>query len=499
MSSQGLQQVQKQAQTLVLAPQLRQSLKVLQVPALELRSTILEELEQNPSLEELPMEGVSLDHEAEAAADKEYDDSPLGAEDGELRLGNEDFSTLNRLHEDYRDYYAQEASAQGAYTAEAAQRRQHLFDSLTSETSLQEYLLGQIRMLTLSDAERAALDYLIGSLDERGFLTANASDVALATRLPLATVQSAIATLQKLDPAGIGAAGLRDSLLLQLKLKGMEKSLPATLLLDHYELLLRRRIPEIARRCGIDTSQVQSAIETIATLDPAPASRFAADNNSIIVPDIRIYKEDDVWHVSLNNDYIPRLRINPVYRAMIAQGRINDSDKEYIREKIRSGRFLINAIEQRQQTIERIARQLLDLQRDFFEEGVRRLRPLTMSQMAQLVGVHETTVSRAIANKYIETPHGVFEMKYFFTPGYEGKDGEALSNTSVKDKIAQIVAAENPSKPHSDQSIVQLLAQDGVKIARRTVAKYREQMDILPTNLRRRYQKQRPPAESNTQ
>lgn len=489
MSSQGLQQVQKQAQTLVFAPQLRQSLKLLQVPALELRTAILEELQQNPSLEELPMEGISLEQEAEALSDAKDNADSFDEENPELRPSDTDFSALNRLHEDYREYYAQEASAEGAYSAEAARRRQHMFDSLVSETSLQEHLLGQTRMLRLDDSVHTALDALIGSLDERGFLTASMADIALMARLPLKDVQEATALLQSLDPPGIGAADLQSSLLLQLRLKGQEKSLAATLLRDHYDLLLRHRIPEIARKCGIKVEQVQNAIEVIGSLNPAPAARFAADSNHVIVPDVSIYKEDDAWHVHLNNDYIPRLRISPAYKALIAQGRIAGKDKEYLREQMRSGRFLIHAIEQRQQTIERIARELLHLQKDFFEEGVSKLRPLTMNQVAQAIGVHETTVSRAIANKYVETPYGVFEMKYFFTPGYEGKDGESLSNKSIKDRIAQLVAAEDPAKPYSDQDIVNLLAAEAITIARRTVAKYREAMGILPTNLRRRYNK----------
>lgn len=488
MAHQGLQQVQKQAQTLILAPQLRQSLKVLQVPALELRNTILEELQQNPSLEELPMEGLSLDREAEAMA-KDNGESDDGDSDGEMRLSDEDYSVLSKLREDYRDYYAQESAGDGGYTSEAAQRRQHLFDSLVSETSLQEHLTSQAQMADISASERAALDYLIGSLDDNGFLTVTPSDVSLMTRLPLRDVQSAIDILQHLDPPGIGAANLQDSLLLQLKLKGQQKSLATTILRDHYPLLLRHRIPEIARKCGTNVEQIQDAIELIATLDPAPASRFAEDSNRVIVPDVTVFQDDDTWHIVLNNDYIPRLRINPAYKAMIAEGRVNGKDKEYISEKIRSGRFLINSIEQRQQTIERIARELLSLQMDFFKEGVSKLRPLTMNQVAQIIGVHETTISRAIANKYIETPHGIFEMKYFFTPGYEGKDGESLSNKSIKDRIAQIISAENAAKPYSDQDIVHMLAEEDIKIARRTVAKYREEMGILPTNLRRRYQK----------
>lgn len=489
MAQHGLQQLQRQAQTLTLAPQMRQSLKVLQVPALELRNVILEELEQNPSLEELPMEGISLDYESDELARDQAAGNADSEADGVTPSGDEDYAPLARLKEDYRDYYAQENGGEGSYSAEDAKRRQHLFDSLVSETSLQEHLLSQAQMAHITSGERAALDYLIGSLDDHGYLTATASDVALATRLSLRDVQSAINILQHLDPPGIGASSLQDSLLLQLKLKGQEKSLAATILREHYPLLLRHRIPEIARKCNTNVALVQDAIELIGTLNPAPASRFAADSNRIVLPDVSVFKEDGEWHVVLNNDYIPRLRISPVYRAMIAEGRVLGKDREYVREKIRSGRFLINAIEQRQQTIERIARELLSLQQDFFEEGVSKLRPLTMNQVAQIIGVHETTISRAIANKYIETPHGVFEMKYFFTPGYEGKDGEALSNKSIKDRIAQIIAAENPAKPHSDQEVVRMLAEADITIARRTVAKYREEMGILPTNLRRRYER----------
>ncbi|MEM9227079.1 MAG: RNA polymerase sigma-54 factor, partial [Verrucomicrobiota bacterium] len=207
----------------------------------------------------------------------------------------------------------------------------------------------------------------------------------------------------------------------------------------------------------------------------------------IIAPVVRLDIYYEEWVINLNIVYIQRLRISNAYKEMIARGILNPKDKEYLREKIRSGKFLINSIEQRQQTIERITREILTFQHDFFEEGVSKLRPLTMSQVADVVGVHETTVSRAIANKFIETPHGVFEFKYFFTPGYQGQDGEAVSNKSVKDQIAQIIEGEDPAKPYSDQGIVGLLAEKDIKIARRTVAKYREELGILPTNLRRRY------------
>ncbi|WP_309399170.1 RNA polymerase factor sigma-54 [Cerasicoccus maritimus] len=483
MAHQGLQQVQKQAQTLVLAPQLRQSLKILQAPTLELRNSILEELQQNPTLEELPIEGISIEQQASEGTESQ-ENEPNSSD--ELQLSEEDYSKLSQLDEDYREYYTQEAS-NSQFTSEDAQRRQHFFDSLVSETSLQEHLLSQADLCDLTRAQKEGIDYLIGSLDDRGFLTITLSDAALMTQLPLSEMQYAADVLKSLDPPGIGAKDLQDCLLTQLKLTDRDDTLAAEIIRDHYELLLRHRIPDIARKTSSKIEEVQFAIEEIATLDPAPGSKFSDDNNRVVVPDVIVEKSDEEWQIILNNDYIPRLRISPAYKEMIATGKIVGKDKEYIREKIRAGRFLMNSIEQRQQTIERITQEILNFQLEFFEHGVSKLRPLTMNQIAQTVGVHETTVSRAIANKFIETPHGVFEFKYFFTPGYQGKDGQAVSNKSIKDRIANIISNENPAKPLSDQEVVKILAEEDVKIARRTVAKYREELGILPTNLRRRF------------
>jgi RNA polymerase sigma-54 factor len=232
---------------------------------------------------------------------------------------------------------------------------------------------------------------------------------------------------------------------------------------------------------------VQDAIEDIGRLDPAPGRKFADDNNRVVVPDVAVEKDGDEWKIHLNNDYIPRLRISHTYKEMIARGSLTKQERDYLRERMRSGKFIINSIEQRQQTIERITREILKVQRDFFDEGVHKLRPLTMTQIADAVGVHETTVSRAIANKYIRTPHGVFDMKFFFTPGYENATGESVSNKSVKEMINELVSLEDKSHPLSDQELVSKLHEKGIKIARRTVAKYREELGLLPSNLRRDY------------
>ena len=487
--NQGLHQ--RQTQSLVLAPQLRQSLKILQVAALDLRATIQEELQSNPTLEELPMEGVSLEKSGEEKPPGDDGDpaapAATASDAGEQREEmdfTKQFEILGKMDDDWRDYSAGTPS----YTSEDAERRQHLFDSLVSETSLQEHLMRQAELAEISEPALAAMKHLVGSLDDRGFLTQTPADVALQTGLPLEAVQEAVSALRHFDPSGIGAQSLGECLLAQLAAKGRGESLPARMVRDHFELLTRRRIPELARKLAVPADDVQSAIEEIGKLDPAPGRRFAEDSNRVVIADVTVEKDGDVWKIHLNNDYIPRLRISSTYRELIAKGTLSKDEREYLRERMRSGKFLIDSIEQRQRTIERITREILKAQEPFFEHGVSHLQPLTMTRIADIVGVHETTVSRAIANKYLKTPHGIFEFKYFFTPGYQaGGGGAAVSNTSVKEMIADLVAVEDQAGPLSDQDIVARLLEKGITIARRTVAKYREELGILPSNLRRDY------------
>jgi len=496
---------QRQTQSLVLAPQLRHSLKILQVAALDLRSVIQEELQSNPTLEELPMEGESLDKPAdehgddhnavEGAGDAHHNsesNAPTDQSAGEPKREEMDFSKdrefeiLGKMDEDWRDHMASVGGSQ-PYTSEDAERRQHFFDSLVSETSLQEHLMQQAEMTDLSAPALEAMRHLVGSLDDRGFLTQTPSDVALQTGLPLEAVQEALKVLKSFDPAGIGAKDLRDCLLAQLGAKGRGSSLASRMIRDYFELLTRRRIPELARKLGADADDVQSAIEEIGKLDPAPGRRFAEDNNRVVVPDVTVERDGEEWKIILNSDYIPRLRISSTYRDLIAKGTLSKDERDYLRERMRSGKFLIDSIEQRQRTIERITREIINAQKEFFENGVSALKPLTMTQIADVVGVHETTVSRAIANKFIRTPHGVFDFKYFFTPGYQAESGASVSNTSVKEMIADLINMEDKGGPLSDQELVAKLQEKGITIARRTVAKYREELGILPSNLRRDY------------
>lgn len=487
---------------MVLAPQLRQSLKILQVPAVELRSTILEELEANPTLEELPYDDVSIEAQAESPKEDnadpnlspgETDDSPPetvpeATEASESLDFSDEYRVLERMGEDWQGYLNDEAG-EIPYTTEDAQRRQHFFDSLTAGTSFQEDLLEQARLVEEDPDVLTALEFVLGSLDDNGLLTSRPSDLALMSQLSLDSIQKAVTLLQSLDPPGIGAESVQDSLLLQLRRTGMDNSLAARIIRRQWKLLIRRRIPEIAKAFRVSPSEVQEAVAEISKLDPSPGRKYAEDVNQVIEADVTVERDENgEWQIHLNNEYIPRLRISSDYKQMLARGKVTGKDRDYLQNMFRSGRFLISAIEQRQQTIERITRKLLEFQEDFFERGRSHLRPLTMSQVAESVGVHETTVSRAIANKYIRTPMGIFEMKFFFTPGYQGNDGREVSNKSIKDRIAHIVEAEPPKKPLSDQKIVEILKGEGITIARRTVAKYRDELGILPTNLRRRYE-----------
>ncbi len=485
MSGPGLNQSfqQRQTQQLMLAPQMRQSLKILQVAALDLRATIQEELQANPTLEELPMDDVSLEKSATSGDEKSGHDSDDPREEMNF---SKDHQMLERIGQDWRDHLSDTGGVRQT-TGEEDERRQHFYDSLTTETSLQQHLMSQAELAGSPSPVLEALRYLIGSLDDRGYLTSTLPDLALLTSLPLETVQAAAKLLRSFDPPGIGAESLADCLLIQLDQLARGKSVAARIVRDHFELLVRRRIPDLSRKLGLSPEIIQESIEIIGSLNPAPGRRFADDANRVVVPDVTVEKDNGEWQIILNQDYIPRLRLSSTYKDLIAKGKLSKQEGDYLREKLRSGKFIINAIEQRQRTIERITREILKHQHEFFAEGVSKLKPLTMTQIADIIGVHETTVSRALANKYIKTPHGVFEMKFFFTSGYQSDAGASVANTSVKEMIADIIAAEDPGQPRSDQEIVGLLQEKGLKIARRTVAKYREELGLLPSNLRRRY------------
>ena len=448
---------------------MRQSLDILQSTALELRQLLRQELETNPTLED--------DSEVLSLEEKEHD-------------ANERDAELDQMS-DYEDAYREEMILAGRTLGRNREReelREHLYDSLQSPRTLHDHILEQARGNEVSAEVLDVLRILLGSLDDRGFLREDPEDLALNFGVRMDDMNAARDLLGSLDPVGLGARDLRECLLFQLKAMGKVDSLAWRIVHDHLDALARNKRPEIARCLGVTVADVNAATSVIAGLDPNPARDFADDDNRQVNPDVRILDDENgEWTVELNNDDLPRLRINNNYKDMLANPRTGSDTRSFIRDKIRGGKFIIQCIEQRQETLRRIAHIILERQQEFFQQGPAHLKPLTMQQVAEAVGVHETTVSRAISGKFVETPYGVFEMRKFFTTGYQTAKGEDVANSSVKDQIAAMIAAEDPRHPLSDAAIVSALEKGGLDIARRTVAKYRDALNIPPSHLRRHH------------
>jgi RNA polymerase sigma-54 factor len=497
--AQGLHLSQRLTQSLVLAPQLQQSLALLQAPTLELKALVEQELQQNPVLEEAAaseleqQEKESGDSERAEAADPAEPPSDLTFDPASEKSSNEpvddfqaEFERLVQLDQEWRDHFAQ-TNIPSRASAEEEEKRQFMFDSLVANTSLQEILLEQVRESSLAREQWPIAEMLIGNIDEYGYLKATLEELTASTGLPQEKILDVLKVVQTFEPPGVGARDLRECLLLQLERAGQKDTLEHRIVSDFMEALGKRRIPEIARGTGTEVDEVQDALENIARLEPRPGRAYLADNDQYILPEVFVHRSGDDFVVSTNNEHIPHLRISNTYKDLMSQGDNTPEVRNYIREKIRAGKFLIKSLHQRQQTILNIAREIVNRQREFMEKGVAFLKPLTMVQIAEVVGVHETTVSRAVSGKYMQTPQGIFEMKYFFTAGIQTASGDGMSNTSVKDMISEIFKQEDQGKPLSDQAVVRMLQEKGIVIARRTVAKYRTELNILPSNLRKVY------------
>jgi RNA polymerase sigma-54 factor len=497
--AQGLQLSQRLTQSLVLAPQLQQSLALLQAPTLELKALVEQELQQNPVLEEATAAETDQQEKdtgeastpesadpAEPPADLTFDPASEKSSNEPVDDFQAEFDRLVQLDQEWRDHFAQTNFPTRA-SAEDEEKRQFMFDSLVASTSLQEVLLEQVRESGMSKELWPVAEMLIGNIDEYGYLKATLEEMASSTGLTPEKISEVLKVVQSFDPPGVGARDLRECLMLQLERSRQQDSLEYRIVSDFMEALGKRRIPEIARGTGTEVDEVQDALENIARLEPRPGRAYLVDNNQYILPEVFVSRSGDDYVVSTNNEHIPHLRISNAYKDLMSQGGNTSEVRNYIREKIRAGKFLIKSLHQRQQTILNIAREIVNRQRDFMERGVSALKPLTMVQIAEVVGVHETTVSRAVSGKYMQTPQGVFEMKYFFTAGIQTANGDGMSNTSVKDMIEEIFKNENTAKPLSDQEVVRMLQSKGIVIARRTVAKYRTELNILPSNLRKVY------------
>ncbi len=482
MPAQSLTLSQTQRLQMVLAPQLRQSLEMLQVPALELRAMIQKELEMNPTLEDPTIENEHIEIEPEQAKDKEPGTDNDSSGD-EMDFDKE-FEVLAQLDDEWRDYFYQDLD-NTPYNPELERKHQFLMDSLPQTESLQEHLLDQLHLAELTNQEVQVGELIIGSINDDGYLATSIQELADTTPYDEGIFARLLQTVQEFHPTGVGARDLRECLLLQLGRQGLAGSLAATIIRDHIQLLAEHKIPQLAKSLKCSIEELNAATARIATLDPKPGRVFSNDVAAYVLPEVIVKKVEGEYVIILNDDQIPDLRISRHYRRLMENPDTKREVKDYIRDRLRASTFLIRSIDQRQKTIYRIASEIVRVQTPFLDNGITHLRPLTMSEVAEAVGVHETTVSRAVSGKYMRTPNGTFEMKYFFTPGLKTADGDAISNETVKEMIRDMVAEESPKKPLSDQAIMDNLKKEGIKVARRTVAKYRDLLNIPPSHMRR--------------
>jgi RNA polymerase sigma-54 factor len=475
MPSQTLSLVQSQRLQMVLAPQLRQSLEMLQVPVLELRAMIQKEIEQNPTLEELAPEGPTL--EVEKGSDDE------AADTSEMDFDKE-FEVMAKLDDEWRDYFFQDLDNR-PYTKDDDKKHQFLMDSLPQRESLQEHLMSQLHLTGLSEQDQQIAEMIIGSINDDGYLTSTMQELSDTIPFTEEHLNDVLLIVQDFHPIGIGATDLQDCLLLQLERLGKADTLAGDIVREHLTTLGAHKIQVIAKALKVPLEAVKEAASFIHSLDPKPGRAFSEEIASYVLPEVVVRKVDGEYVIIVNDSQLPHLRISRHYRKLMENPETTTEVKSYIRDRLRASTFLLKSIDQRQKTIYKIAAEIIRIQADFLEHGVSHLRPLTMSAVADAVGVHETTVSRAVNQKYMRTPVGTYELKYFFTPGLTTKSGDSISNKTIKDKIGNMVVNEDSAKPLSDQAIMEKLKAEGIEVARRTVAKYRIVLKIPPSHLRK--------------
>ena len=475
------------SQQLVMTPQLQQAIKLLQLSRLELADLVQQELQENPVLEE-SLESAD-DLPREVVADSDEAPTPSSEENAEVPENREATNAEKIADIDWQSYA--EAYPQTGFQNEIREddERRSLEGTLTRRETLAEHLNWQLQLSDLDASERAGAEWIIGNLDEDGYLRAELDEIARRSGVSLEVVEKALAKLQLFDPPGVAARDLRECLLLQIDALRIDEPLVRTLVDNHLDALQKRDFRGIARTLGVTIEEVAVASRVVGRLEPRPGRPFGGEEAVYIIPDIYVYKIGDDLHVVLNEDGLPKLRINQLYRDVLARGAegVAKDTRDYVQDKVRSALWLIKSIHQRQRTIYKVMTSIIKNQREFFERGVQYLKPLNLRDVAEDIGMHESTVSRVTTNKYVQTPRGVYELKYFFSSSLSTEDGDEVSAKSAKMKIKGIIAKEDTRRPLSDQKIADILKKDGLIIARRTVAKYREQLGVLPARHRKQY------------
>ncbi len=466
----------RMSQRLVMTPSLQQAIKLLQMSKLELVEEVQQELLENPTLEEA---------QAEQTADQaETSDSEKDADDGTT---DDAFSEI-----DYESYFQDVDSDYGPPrgSGEIPSELPQFENTLADPPNLTDHLTWQLEMNVSDERMKEIGRAVIGNLDNDGYLKATTEELQSIGGCGAEEVQQALELIQGFDPVGVGATDLTECLCLQLKHLGEDGTAAEQIVRFHMDKLQGRRFKELAGILGLEMDDLEEEIEIIRGLDPRPGQKYNTERSMYVVPDVYIVKIDDEYQVLLNEEGLPRLRISPTYRRMVARGASKDTPsdaKEYVRNKLRAAFRLIKSLEERQRTIYKVATSIVKFQRGFLDHGVEQMKPLVLRDVAEDIGMHESTVSRVVNHKYMHTHRGVFEMRFFFHSGISSsRGGESVSSLTVKEKIRKIIESEDSAKPLSDSAIVKTLKAEGLQIARRTVAKYREELKIPSSSQRRR-------------
>ena len=459
------------SQRLILTPSLQQAIKLLPLTTLELAEVLDQEVMENPLLEEEPVEETKTVEEIaqDETAERERPDDPLKEID------------IERFFEDYFDNGADRRTRPSEVPEVAP-----IENTLTESPDLYDHLLWQLRMTEADEATLEIGEAIIQNLDEDGLLRVSLEDVAAMGPWPMEAVEATLALVQALDPPGVAARSLTESLRIQLRVLGLENSPADVMVRDHMKQLQSHQYPEISRHMGLSADEVAHHLEIIRGLSPRPGAGYSAKRSDYVLPDVFVVKEGEEYKIVLNDDGLPKLRISPTYRRLLDHKEPGSEEtRAYVKDKLRSALWLLKSVDQRQRTIYKVAESIVRHQRAFLDHGITHLRPLVLRDVASDIGMHESTVSRVVANKYMHTPRGVYEMRFFFHSGITSTMGEAISSVTIKDRIRKMIEDEDPSRPLSDSRIADVLGAEGLPLARRTVAKYREELRIAPSNLRK--------------
>ncbi|MBK5276666.1 MAG: RNA polymerase factor sigma-54 [Desulfuromonadales bacterium] len=477
-----MRQQLKMSQQLVMTPQLQQAIKLLQLTRLELQDVVRQELEENPLLEEsLEADEIRETEQTEQAELIEREDAPEAPVEDfkEVEAGDE---TL-RDWDSYLDGYTYSSGEQYREDDE----RPSFENQMTRRGTLTDHLLWQLHMGPFSGEEVIIGEEIIGNIDDDGYLRASLEEIAAACSIDTGLVTPVLERIQEFDPCGIAARSVQECLLIQARFLGMQGSVVERILQHNLKDLETRKYKQIARDLSVDINEVLMSAKIIGGFDPKPGSMYSSEDVHYISADIFIYKVGDEYLVMLNEEGLPNLKVSPYYAEAKTNGLVDSRADEYINEKVRSALWLIKSIQQRQRTIYKVAKSIIKLQRDFLDRGIEHLRPLVLRDVADDIGMHESTISRVTTNKYMQTPQGLFELKYFFNSGLSTSEGDFVASESVKNRIREIIEKEDPKKPLSDQKIAGMLSGETVNIARRTVTKYREVLKLGSSSERKRH------------